>query len=1023
MATRKFRTKVASFLTILFVLTLVTMPLIVERVQAEETEYTVADAVAKIVSYYENETNMDIEDWELLLALEEAGVDIEQWDLPAWEELLACRLLELVGIQPDADHDSNIGYLVNQQGENGGFACPYIIQDIFAIFLLDKQGAEYNIEQAIEYLLQHQDEQGKVEDVDTTGMFIKVLSLHQDKIIGEVEVKESLLKAVQYLHNAQCDATGGYINGDGDAYNANSTAYALLGLLAAQDFVTEEDAENNEAVITAAIDALFALQLSDGSFAFTKDGPSSAVATKQAFWAAAVLNNEGFGDYILPVGGGSGEPQDPEETEISVWIRVEGIADTGTILEETEVLVPVGSRLFTALAVALDAAEIENTVANVAPDGWLSIDDISVDTDTDISGLWWMYTVNDDINTGPNPVLADGDRVAVYLSGMFTAYGKLEVGSEGIKVGDTVVVTVMKSDGGWPASYIPASGVTVYFGEQSIITDAEGIAEFIAAEEGTYEVYAEQYAGGIPVIVKTAKKLITVNRASSGGDGGGSSGPDTISVTVKIIGKHSTHFSGKITLPEERADVLEALKQTGIPYKARFNEEYVYEIAGEAEDLFSTAGWKYKVNGYIPDGPAKYYQLDDGDVVIWFWADDYTATNPGQGAGANITPAKEPVDIGLTAEEYQKAINNAREQVTGLAAGQAGETVILPLEIALVKAVVYGLDNPLTAEKAQHLQELFQENSVKLVQMVAPATDNLIADGIREVTLYLVAGAVAADTEITVTEIEPADIPAPTTHILISPVYQLGPAGTEFNPPAILSIRLLLPEGTQYEDLVVAWLDENSNQWYPLPTVVDVEWGIISAQVDHFTKFAVWQRESAPQEFADVDTEQYAWVKPQINYLATKGIIRGVGDGTFEPAREVKRAEFVTMLAKALALEPVPGVSSFADVPAYAWYAPYIEAAIEAGIITGIDENTFAPLHTITREQMAVMLANSAPHTKSSAQSSFKDNDNISPWARDAVNYAVAKGMLKGFPDGSFQPRSPVTRAQSAAVIYNLLLN
>jgi hypothetical protein len=312
---------------------------------------------------------------------------------------------------------------------------------------------------------------------------------------------------------------------------------------------------------------------------------------------------------------------------------------------------------------------------------------------------------------------------------------------------------------------------------------------------------------------------------------------------------------------------------------------------------------------------------------------------------------------------------------------------------------------------------------VEIRERAIPGQDCVITDAVKEVTLYIGEGALTQETEIRVEELVSVDLPRVSTHELRSPVYHFGPAGTKFAQPVSLSLRLVLPEGSQYHNLVMAGSSDNGASWYNLPTIVDVEKGLVTAQVEHFSQFAVFERVADPVEFSDLDPVRYFWAKPQISYLATREIVRGVGDGSFEPARAVNRGEFVTMLAKALGLEPLSGKTPFTDVQEYAWYAPYLRSALKEKLVSGMSGDVFVPSGVISREQMAVMLANSlAGAEKRHSASSFGDSADISPWAVEAVNVAVDQGLLQGFPDGSFRPQEPVTRAQSAAAIYRLMI-
>ena len=150
------------------------------------------------------------------------------------------------------------------------------------------------------------------------------------------------------------------------------------------------------------------------------------------------------------------------------------------------------------------------------------------------------------------------------------------------------------------------------------------------------------------------------------------------------------------------------------------------------------------------------------------------------------------------------------------------------------------------------------------------------------------------------------------------------------------------------------------------------------------------------------------------------GIVSGVTQNTFEPDRSITRAEFATLIAKALKLENAK--ADFADVTDE-WFAAFVGAAAKAGIIAGSD-GFFRPNDTITREEMAVIVVKAYEYlgkTSQNAELGFTDNDEISVWATEFVEKAVGVGLISGMGDGSFGPKASATRAQSASLVKRLL--
>ena len=552
---------------------------------------------------------------------------------------------------------------------------------------------------------------------------------------------------------------------------------------------------------------------------------------------------------------------------------------------------------------------------------------------------------------------------------------------------------------------------------------AAASAELSPGEAGKIDV-------GDDLVIWTTHFTRFVAYTPGGGDptsGNGGDLPSTITVTVQVIGKNTTYFSGSLSLPTSQANALEALRATGLSVYTRYDDNYIYRIEDEEEDLATTSGWKYKVNGIVPDTPAKTYSVSQGDHIVWFWAADAEATGPG--AGTNQAPATPLTPLGE--EEFLEMITALRELLAELHR-EKGEAVPLEAETERIEVKVIGAEEFTEETKKAALRALLQSNIVSISRPVDPREDTLVSDSdIAEILLHVEAGSLSASTEITVEEISAAGLPAAPNYTPVFSAYRLGPKGTVFTRSVLLLIRLALPDDLDPDGLVLAWLDEEEGQWYALPAAIDLTRGYICALVDHFTPFAVLAREEAPEAgddvpvFNDVTMENYPWAYEAIQSLARQKILHGVGDGKFAPERPVTRAEFVTMLVNALGLEPEKEQEPpFVDIEPEAWYGNAVKAAVEAGLVKGVSETAFQPNGTITREQMAVILSRTELLAGREAKraTAFTDAGKISPWAAEGVRRVVFCGLLQGFPDGRLQPQGEVSRAQAAVVFYRLLM-
>ncbi len=165
------------------------------------------------------------------------------------------------------------------------------------------------------------------------------------------------------------------------------------------------------------------------------------------------------------------------------------------------------------------------------------------------------------------------------------------------------------------------------------------------------------------------------------------------------------------------------------------------------------------------------------------------------------------------------------------------------------------------------------------------------------------------------------------------------------------------------------------------------------------------------------------WAYTPISELAQQNIICGFEDGSFLPDVAVTRAEFTKMLVKALNLNTGTGTVQFTDVDTALWYAPYVTAAAEQGLVSGVGDGYFLPEAEMKREDVAIILQRAVQWEElqtEEEEAAFLDSGEISEYARSAVKAAEKSGLMKG-SEGYFYPQRAVTRAETAQIIYRML--
>ena len=184
------------------------------------------------------------------------------------------------------------------------------------------------------------------------------------------------------------------------------------------------------------------------------------------------------------------------------------------------------------------------------------------------------------------------------------------------------------------------------------------------------------------------------------------------------------------------------------------------------------------------------------------------------------------------------------------------------------------------------------------------------------------------------------------------------------------------------------------------------------------------------QMFTDVTKN---WAYPGIQYCVTHGIMGGMGDGTFAPTGTTTRAQIVQILYNLEGTPAVSGTTPFTDLTAN-WYKPAILWAYQNNVVAGKSPTTFDPEGPVTREQIAVILMQYMFHVLKMERtwtpadlSAFPDGAQVSGWAKEAMQDAVALGLINGTkaPDGLvyLDPQGSATRQQVATILMNFCQN
>ena len=147
--------------------------------------------------------------------------------------------------------------------------------------------------------------------------------------------------------------------------------------------------------------------------------------------------------------------------------------------------------------------------------------------------------------------------------------------------------------------------------------------------------------------------------------------------------------------------------------------------------------------------------------------------------------------------------------------------------------------------------------------------------------------------------------------------------------------------------------------------------------------------------------------------------LSGYPDGSFLADKNMTRAEVAQMFYSLLLNKNVKITKSFSDVPADAWYAKAVNTLSSLGMLGGYPDGTFRPDAPITRAEFAA-IALAFAYDPASASCSYTDVS-TNAWYYTYVAQATTYGWIGGYPDGSFRPNNSITRAEVAVIVNNML--
>jgi hypothetical protein len=484
---------------------------------------------------------------------------------------------------------------------------------------------------------------------------------------------------------------------------------------------------------------------------------------------------------------------------------------------------------------------------------------------------------------------------------------------------------------------------------------------------------------------------------------------------------------------------MKALTEAGLTQDGA-DQNYVKSITRNGVTLGEfgngpNSGWMYTVNGTHPNRGLKEWTVYDGNVIVWHYTDDYTLEDGSEAWNPPPTNTNSPSGGGntggggTTIPDEETPLADAPENS---ATGEVKATVKDGAAVAEVKPddVKDLIVEAKTDHKTNVTVEVTNAGSADKIELdLVVATVNDLTKNGMSLTVQSGKATVTLDVNALKTLAANHD-DGETVRVVVEDVTvkptalndkQKAKVGN--NPVIDLSVwvgntqihdfkgtvTVKLPElpknvaATDYDLLTVYYLNGDGNLQEMRGARYDAASKSIVFTTDHFSKFVVaeWQN-----PFSDV--QKGVWYYRNMRYVYSNGLMTGTNADAFSPESNLTRAMLVTVLAREAGADTNGGAT---------WY----EKAMAWGKAQSVTDGS-NPNGNITREQFVTMLWRYAGSPSASGNlSAYSDAAQVSGWAKDAMAWAVGKGIITGRTVSTLAPNDTATRAEAAAMLQRFL--
>jgi hypothetical protein len=479
--------------------------------------------------------------------------------------------------------------------------------------------------------------------------------------------------------------------------------------------------------------------------------------------------------------------------------------------------------------------------------------------------------------------------------------------------------------------------------------------------------------------------------------------------------------------------LVTALTQAGLTWKADESGNYIESITRQGVTLAEftngpKSGWMFTLNGeHRLLGISEQY-LEDGDVIVFHYTDDYTAEQGSEqwsGSGGSsdntgnttVTPTATvnggTASASVTLDELKTAIGNAKGNGNAIVVAPEFKGTVNSMKVELGKDV---------------LSTIGQQTSSDLIIQTPVGSMTLPNSVVSSIASQASGSKVTVSVETVEKSTLTADQRAAVGGKAVYDISVLSGSAhiSSFNGNSItISLPYSLKNGEDASGVTVWYLDD-SGSLQQMTASYDKLTGLAAFTTTHLSYYVVGYAAAWQNPFGDVKSTD--WFYDAVKYVSQSSLMSGTSSTAFEPNADMTRAMLVTVLYRMEGRPAVAGTGSFTDVQSGQWYSDAVSWAGANKIVSGYGSGLFGTNDSLTREQLTAILMNYAKFkaydvTKTTPLTSYTDASSVDSWAHEAMEWAVAEGYLTGTTTTTLSPVSAATRAQVATILMRFAEN